>query len=350
MKQRHLGYFSAAAAIGFLACAPIQEGIRGPAPPAVSAGVQSEPHAGSGTTAQAGAQVYNPLTDPLAADARITGLASAITHAVPGTAARLQLLFDMLGVGGREGVRLDMGEHPPRTAAETIGAGGDCSDLANLAGSVILEMNRNGAGIEAGAMIVHFTGAPQGIYHMIVFAKTDDQQVLIDLAARRLGETLAGGYETTRVYRTLDEATAAYHREYGDFLLAKGDNPGAISAYSRSLEIFSQDGYVFRNLGVAYSRVGDYSASLSNHMRAHDLEPSLYSQEEWIMVSVDAQSQLASQAFGEGRWADAIGLYNRILEGLRRLPPSDARDDNIRRAERNIAACQANAVAAEGQK
>lgn len=254
---RHAGRACAAATVGAAAAFAILGG-----PMLERATVHAQ------TTAAASGKLYSIETNPFEMDSRLIEVFAKLAEA-KGDRAKIDSLFRMLRVGGTENVKTVKPEgRPPRTAAEAIGDGGDCTDFAFLVITLLSEQ-----GIACGGKVVHFKGDPAGTDHMVPFAVVDGKEIIIDLQAKRLGETIGGEHAVLLTY-TPKQAAAMYHREYGDYLRDQGKVGGAGVAYVRSLSFYADDPYVYQNLGTIYEKRGDMAKAREYFGKAAALDPS----------------------------------------------------------------------------
>jgi tetratricopeptide (TPR) repeat protein len=253
---------------------------------------------------------YSPKTNPFRLDARMKLLLAKFNS---GTAReKVQGLHSSLSGSvsamGMEGL-------PPRTGAEALAKGGDCTDLANIAIPLLRKM-----GLSGGAMVVHFKSAPAEEDHMVPFVNLGGKRVIVDLQNPTLGKTAQGEY-TIRVSLTFDQSASMYHREWGDYLKSKGRAKEAIRAYKRSLRIFEGDAYVHQHLGELYEDHGNKVAATKHWKRAAQLDPS-YSK-HGKRASYNDSVRLGYEAYKARRFADCARHFRAALESGEGISPAE---------------------------
>jgi len=257
------------------------------------------------------AEGYNSKIDPFIPDARIRVIAAGL-HGTDLEKARA--LFDRLHKGAPEGVTVVDGEHrAPRTASETLGDGGDCTELATLVISALRE-----AGAKGKTMVVHFPNAPADEDHMIPYVMDGKRKVVIDLQAGKLGAT-AQGKPAVVMDLSFDQATEMYHREWGDDLRDKGKTQEAIKAYETALKFYGNDAYVHQNLGILYEKKGDIAKSSEHFKKAAEINPKYAKDEKRVDHNTGVQSyneemDAAFAAYKAGQWADCARHFQNMLD------------------------------------
>jgi hypothetical protein len=295
---------SSAAVIGLCsgaACSPMHEGIRGPANPA-QLSKQSAVEVGE-------IEIVRPpetrrADDPYAMNERMRQLASSLTG---DHSSMVSQLHGALHSGAEGGVRVDASQgRAPRTASETLAQGGDCTDLAGVV-ITILESRS----IPGGALVVHFNGDAQDLFHMVPFASVGGSDTIIDLQSPTLGATASGSY--TVVHRlTYEQARYMYHAEMGDYQREQGNRSGAIAAYRRAVAIYNDDAYVHHNLGVLLEQEGNMAEARTHLQRAAQLNPSRY-QAAQARGSYNDELRMGYEAYEQQRWADCVRHFRNAL-------------------------------------
>lgn len=253
---------------------------------------------------------YNPNINPFKLKARLKALATSFGSGTP--MDKVKRLFETLHKGGSLGVRVTPGAgRPPRTAAETLDKGGDCTELATLVIPLLREMK-----VPGGALVVHFKNAPAKVDHMVPYALIDGKKVIIDLQSDRLGATQQGKY-TVLMTLSYDEAASMYHREWGDHLRDEGKRRVAIRAYRRALEIYEKDAYVHQNLGILYERSGNMKPAAKHLRRAAQLDPRYKKHQK--RGTYNEELQKGEQALRERRWADCVEHFQNALDSGEKL-------------------------------
>ena len=259
--------------------------------------------------------VYNHKTDPFKLNARLKELATSFSS---GPAMnKVNGLFETLHKGGALGIKITKGAgRPPRTAAETLDKGGDCTELATLVVALLKELK-----VPGGAMVVHFENAPAKVDHMVPYAHIGDKKVIVDLQASKLGATQQGQYKTLMTL-TYDEAAAMYHREWGDYLRNRKKMKEAIIAYTMALSIYERDAYVHQNLAFLYEHFGDMQTAAKHLKRAAELDPKGYRKQK-KRANYNQELQRGDQALKEGRWRDCAEHFENALEAGESLKPQE---------------------------
>lgn len=231
---------------------------------------------------------------------------------------------------------------PPRTAAETLDRGGDCTEFASVVLAVINAMNARGAGITAEAQIVHFAGSPAGKQHMIVAADIDGKKVVVDLQSTKLGTTKRGNYAVVRTLAS-EEAAAMYHQEWADYFSDRKTYQDAVAAYKRSLAIYATNPDANKGAAANYDRMGSQDSALAYYRHATALDPQ-YGRDtlrvKYYMAYSDAEKKAEA-----GKWREAAAIFRNAL-GVLDLHPF--RKAEIEATERNnvnanIRICEKNA-------
>jgi len=220
--------------------------------------------------------------------------------------AKVNRLFAELHKGAPNGVTVeDMTNKPPRTAAEALSRGGDCTDLANIVIPMLKEM-----GVPGGVLLVHFKNAPKGVDHLVPYLEIGGKKTIIDLQTTKLGKTAQGPYSII-LDLTYNEASSTYYREWGDYHKGQGKKQDAIAAYEKSLEIYEENAYVHQNLGELYEDTGQKDKAIKHWARAAELDPSY--KKHGLRAYFNEQIRLGSEAFNEGRYADCAKHFQNAL-------------------------------------
>jgi predicted Zn-dependent protease len=155
------------------------------------------------------------------------------------------------------------------------------------------------------------------------------------IAQRSLGD-LPAALETLRGLAATQPRSAATHFEYGQTLLEAGQNPEAVAAVRRALELKPDLPDAWRVLGDALRASGDAAgadAAFASHIRAATRDPKLIAAASALVENrlpeaerrlrqylenhpsdVAALRMLAEVAARRGRYADAEELLTRCLE------------------------------------
>jgi tetratricopeptide (TPR) repeat protein len=234
---------------------------------------------------------------------------------------KVEILHETLRRGAPEGIRIvkDMLGKTPRTAAEALAKGGDCTELANVAIAMMEDM-----GVPGGALIVHFKGTAADELHMIPYAKLDGKRVIIDLQTPKLGTTAEGGY-TVVMSLTYAQSQAMYHREWGDYFKNKGQTKQAIKAYERSLEIHEKDAYVHYNLSVLHGRSGNKEKGIKHLKRAAELAPKRYKSKQKSRGSYNEELRKGEKAYRAGKWVECAMHFQNALDAGEKLKAKERR-------------------------
>ncbi len=309
--------------------APVSSGDASAANPATSGSATAAP-------ANAGVQFYTTRTNPFELDSALQAIISATTGRE--ARAKVNALFDRLHRGGTSGVAvMDMAGRPPRTAAEALAQGGDCTDLANIVIALCRELR-----IPGGAYILHFNNAPADVDHMVPYVQIGGRRIIVDLQTSRLGDTAQGEY--TEVHRlTFDQAAFMFHREQGDYYRDRGQGTEALAAYRRAAEIYNNDGYTHQNIGILLERSGDMRGAAQAFRRAAELDPRFRG--DRTRGTYNHELQAAQEAFGRQDWQGCVTHFRNALASGEALSPADRQT-----LERNAAACEANASGSGARK
>lgn len=309
--------------------APMPSGDASAANPATSGSATAAP-------ANAGVQFYTTRTNPFELDSALQGIASATNSGE--ARAKVNALFDRLHRGGTSGVIvMDMAGRPPRTAAEALAQGGDCTDLANIVIALCRELR-----IPGGAFILHFNNAPADVDHMVPYVQIGGRRIIVDLQTSRLGDTAQGEY--TEVHRlTFEQAAFMYHREQGDYHRDRGQSTEALAAYRRAAEIYGSDGYTHQNMGILLERSGDMRGAAQAFRRASELDPRFRG--DRTRGTYNHELQAAQEAFGRQDWQGCVTHFRNALATGEALSQADRQT-----LERNAAACEANAGVSGARK
>jgi tetratricopeptide (TPR) repeat protein len=278
---------------------------------------------------------YDPKTDPLAPNEKITEIASALS----GTDAEIaKVLFDLLHKGAELGVKVVKGDgRPPRTASETLEKGGDCTELATLATSIL-----KGASANGGVLVVHFAEDPESLDHMVPYVETSKGRLIIDLQASKLG-TLAKGKYSIIMELTFEQSIEMYHREWGDHLRDKGKAKEAIIAYERAIAIYDKDAYVHQNLGILYEKAGNMAKSTKHFSIAASLDPKYKKDSKRGSYNDELSAGVA--AFKAHKWDECIGHFQAALDSGQKFGPGEKEA-----LEQNITACKNNKKKTQGSE
>jgi len=210
---------------------------------------------------------YNPDVNPFTADASLKSLAKkAKSGSELETAKKIHALLKIQSPGGLKpsssGGEKD--ERPPRTAAETLKKGGDCSEF----GYVVLTL-ANDLGMKSGIIFLDVGG---GVLHLLPYVEADNKKYIIDpqldefgLGGARLktGKIVKLTYEdarkgkTVRFVREMDfsQASAAYHMEWGNYLEDNKDVKNALSAFKEALKRDPGFGFIQRKVGTVSAKI-----------------------------------------------------------------------------------------------
>ncbi|MEW6748268.1 MAG: tetratricopeptide repeat protein [Candidatus Micrarchaeota archaeon] len=256
---------------------------------------------------------YSTSTDPFAMDRRLKAISSAVPS---GTAqAKVSWIFNRLNRYASGGVKVhSMTGKPPRTAAEALAKGGDCTDLTNIVVSLFKQHN-----IPGGVMLVHFDSAPAYLDHVVPYALLGGKKIIVDLQTNTLGKTAQGAYKKL-MDLSYAEGAGMYHREMGDFFKQKGDSKVAFSAYKRSVELNDKDPHVHQNLGILYQKANDHANALKHIRRAAALDPAYKKHLPGAIFNSGLQE--GQKAYGEGRFADCARHFEMALDSGHPIPAS----------------------------
>jgi len=264
-------------------------------------------------TAYAQTSDYNPQANPFQEDKAIDSMATLAIGSASDTRGRVSALFDMLRTSSPTGLKtVSRAGRPPRTAIETVREGGDCGELATVVLAAIDAMNRQDAGIEADAIVVHFRDSPSDEEHMVARALVDGVPLIIDPQAETIGMTKNSSYDV--VFRLAPgEAAEMYQREYGDYFRDRGDWSRAMKAYGKALDIFNGDSYVHQNFGVLCEKAGNMAAADAQYEVADSLAPGRYAKDK---ARGDYNNEL-SRGDQEYRKGDLVGCIDHFRNALR---------------------------------
>jgi tetratricopeptide (TPR) repeat protein len=257
---------------------------------------------------------YDAKTDPYRLNDRLAGIARGLTGS-PEKKVEQFFKKHKKGASGWKGYVKGAGR-PPRTAAETLADGGDCTDFSTLSIAVL-----RSAGIQLRAMVVHFDNAPANEDHMVPYVMSGENRTIIDLQAKNLGETAQGGY-TVLMDLSSDQAAEMYHRKWGDYSRDTKKPKDALRAYKRALEIYEKDAYVHQNLGVLYEKAGDMEAAARHFRRAAQLNPSRYAKDT-RRGSYNEELQKGEKAYNEKRWADCARHFQNALDSGEKIKDAE---------------------------
>ena len=331
--RRGLRSFTIATTLAFCGCgASMTENIQTP-----QSQVRRSPDPATPVTADS----YSSNTDPFELDERLQSIADSLT----GTPEQMvRQLFERIRVGGSEGMRyVDSENRPPRTAAQTLTQGGDCSELATVIIAILRAKN-----IPGGAISLHFEESPENINHMVAFVTMNGEHLFFDPQADQLDQIDQGNHTILLRY-SFDQAAYVYHKEWADYFSEIGDTSHSIIAYESAIEIFDGDALNRINLSAIYANNRDYETSLFHIRRAYELNPSLFGEgsvgrHNLFAIFHNAAIGLveqAEQAFNGRDWNGCAQIFQRILDN-----PAYAivlEQETLNALEENRDACQYNA-------
>ncbi len=312
---------------GSAACSPMHENIRGTAHPSQMT-KQDVVEVGEITLVRPAESAR--ATDPYDMNERMSEVASSLTG---DSASMVGQLHGALNRGATGGLRVDASQgRAPRTASETIVQGGDCTDLAG----VVIPILHNRS-IPGGALIVHFNGDSQDLFHMIPYATVGGSDMIIDLQSTTLGNTASGAY--TVVHRlTYEQARYMYHAEMGDYQMQQGNRSEAIRSYRRAIAIYNNDAYVHHNLGTLLEQDGNVTEARTHLARAAQLNPTRY-QAAQARGSYNDELRAAQEAYDQQRWADCARHFRNALASGETIST-----DERSTIEANIGVCERNST------
>jgi len=249
-------------------------------------------------TAQAAAAArYDSNTDPFVADSAIKSIAK---KAKAGSdLENAKKLHNLLNIRSPGGLKLSSSggsskdDRPPRTAAETLKKGGDCSEFAYVILTTLNEM-----GIKSGIIILD---VGKGILHALPYAEIEGKKYIIDPQLEEFGvggAQLESGkivrltYEdakkgkTVKFVRVLEfsQARALSHMEWGTHLEDSKDLRNALVAFKTALKYDLDFGFVQR-------KVKSITAKIYNQSK-----------------------KAAEKAFNAQRWQKAADLFEDALD------------------------------------
>lgn len=273
----------------------------------------------------------------------IRGIAALVMGSAGDTKGRMSLLFEYLRAGAPSGLRLvESAGRPPRTAAEAVEKGGDCTEFASVVLSAIGAMNDRGAGIRAEALIVHFGGSPENMQHMIVRVEIDGKMTIVDLQSGALGTTKKGRYDVI-LRLPPEQAATIYFQELGDYLSDGNAADAAIAAYRRAVEMCPANAEANRALAAKYERRRDWGNALSHYRAAAAADPACAKDTARARYYLEyGAGEAAAEA---GRWTECAACFRRA-RGMLELHPFPAEAGASERAavEQNIGVCERNAA------
>ncbi len=328
------------AATALLACSPMRETIRTPNHAAVD---QQTPSGviELGETEVTRAPTKEQATVPRGNDHFEMNTAMRdLVESLSGTPEQqVQELHAMINSGAAGGLpAIDMSGQPPRTAQEAFASGGDCTDLANALVPMLEQI-----GITGGALIVHFSSAPEGVFHMVPYVNIGGRETLVDLQSSTFGATADGTY--TVVHRlTYAQARYTYHVEQGDYHREAGRTQPAIDAYRRALQIYDNDAFVHHNLSVLLERSGDTTGGAAHSRRAAEIDPSRYGQAE-ARGTYNEEIRQAYEAYEQQRWTDCARHFRAALAAGEQIDPTERQTITD-----SIGVCERNSATTGGQK
>jgi tetratricopeptide (TPR) repeat protein len=144
------------------------------------------------------------------------------------------------------------------------------------------------------------------------YKKGDNDRAVVDYneSIRLAGTSVGYGY------LQWDSAYASAYRDRGYARLNKGDYDGAISDFTESVRFFSNDVYVFYNLGVAYAKKEQHRDAIIFYTAAIRLNPSDF-------------DFYNSRAFSKWRLGDDRSAINDLDDAIQ-LMPNDVWAYNMR--------------------
>jgi tetratricopeptide (TPR) repeat protein len=243
---------------------------------------------------------YSPKTNPFKLNGRMKQLLKQFNSGTE--REKVQKLHSSLSGSVAP---MSMKGFPPRTGAEALAKGGDCTDLANIPIPLLRKMKVSG-----GAMVVHFKGAPADEDHMVAYVNQGGKKIIVDVQTKSLGSTAQGEY-TIMLTLTYDQSAFMYHREWGDYLRSKGRNKEAIRAYERALRIFEGDAYCHQHLGELYEDQGNKVKGTKHWKRAAELDPRY--NKHGGRASYNDYVRLGVEAYKARRFADCAKHFKAAL-------------------------------------
>lgn len=303
------------------------------AAPSLTTGPSGSSIAFFGGEAKAGipkrARNYSASVDPFALDRKLKKIARAVPSG--STKAKVEWIFKRLNRYASGGVKpLSMTGKPPRTAAQALKSGGDCTDLANIVIALFKEKK-----IPGGVMLVHFSSFPKNYDHLVPYALISGRRVIVDLQTNRLGRTAQATYKKL-MDLTYNQAAGMYHREMGDYFKNKGNKTKALKAYKRSLQLNDKDTHVHQNIAVIYRELNDHINALKHIRKAVALD-SRY--KKFLPGALyNAGLQAGKKAFQEGRYADCAKHFQSALNSGLKIPPASRKV-----IQQNIRVCRSRA-------
>ncbi len=268
---------------------------------------------GKAASAQSQAK-YNPSINPIAPVQKAKDIAGPLS----GTGLEMaRQIFDKLRSGAPQGVKAESGKgRAPRTAAETIEKGGDCTEFASLAVSLL-----DGSGAKGGVLVVHFASSPAEKDHMVPFVfDGKGRKIILDLQAGELGSTKQGKYSVV-MEMTFAQAASMYHREWGDHLRDSKKPEEAVAAYAKALSIFQNDAYVHQNIGILYEKAGKMQDASKHFKRAAELDPK-YARDR-KRGSYNEELQAGENASNSGKWAECAEHFQAALDSGEKIPKEE---------------------------
>ncbi len=310
------------------ACSPMHENIRGQAHPAQMT-KQDAVEVGEIELVRP-AESSPRASDPYEMNDRMSEVASSLTG---DAASMVGQLHGALNSGASGGVRVDGSQgRAPRTAAETMSQGGDCTELAGVVVPILQERS-----IQGGVLIVHFDSDPQDLFHMVPYATIGGSDMIIDLQSTTLGNTASGSYSV--VHRlSYEQSRYMYHVEMGDHHRQQGRRSEAIASYRRAVAIYNDDAYVHHNLGTLLEQDGNVTEARTHLDRAAQLSPTRYGAAQ-ARGSYNDEIRAAQEAYDQQRWSDCARHFRNALASGETISA-----DERSTIEANIAACERNST------
>lgn len=265
---------------------------------------------------------YDASTDPFVADAGIKAIAKKAKSGSPLESAKK--LHELMNVNAPGGLKLSSSgsgtrdDRPPRTAAETLKLGGDCSDHANFMIAAMQEM-----GVQSGIVILDLGG---GLMHILPYAQIGGSKHIVDsqteefgmgaveVKGQRLEFTYEQVRENTSGVRFFREspyplAGGSYHVKWGNYLKGlKGKEKEALAAFTEALRRDPQDSYAAKQVDNIKGRL------------------------------VNGLVQQAMKAYKAKEWQKAADLFEEAIA----LYPKSGGKDNLIAVLEGAAVCRFN--------
>jgi|GEM_PF-6685117 len=286
---------------------------------------------------------YDASTDPFVADAGIKAITKKAKSGSPLESAKK--LHELMNVNATGGLKLSSSgsgtrdDRPPRTAAETLKLGGDCSDHANFMIAAMQEM-----GVQSGIVILDLGG---GLMHILPYAQIGDSKHIVDsqsdefgmgaveVKGQRLEFTYEQVRENTSGVRFFREspyplAGGSYHVKWGNHLKGlKGKEKEALAAFTEALRRDPQDSY-------AAKQVDNIKGRLVNKLVQQAM--TAYNKAEIIRKKAQKTNDKAELEKAVGIFKQAADLFE---EAILFYPKSGGKDNLIAVLE-GAAVCRFN--------